>query len=331
MEVYLLSGLALTRKTSAKIIKTIVNEVTMRTISLPINTKLLHQPMCVLVSLCSVLFSRPHVPSGRDRRRRPSFRLISRGRLFWAVLVLVLSTAILVNAGTFGTRCQRTYQNGWLPTLDYMYDRCDGFNNRMADNNTQTFYFSLNNGAGFDGSDGSTAAGGVDTVDIFYVGTHGGANATDARLALKPVQTRTFSSTWRFGDNSRPISILSQYACKTLTIDSNAFARWVNAFKGGLYLATGSHDKVYDGWTTDETGEDYADNLTHGMTVKWAWFDGNQDWYQDQDVAIYASSSGPLDECLNRLNSMTGQNINSFPRFRNGKMNRICASWITDF
>ena len=239
-------------------------------------------------------------------------------------------TAAVADAGEFGTRCQRTFQNGWRITLDYEYDRCEGFNNRMDDNNSKRFYFNLNNGAGFNVSDGSTVAGGVDTVDIFYVGTHGGVSDTDARLALKPVQMRTFSSSWRFGDNSNQIAIFSQYVCNTLKIDDKAFTRWVNAFKGGLYLATGSHDTVYDGWTTDETGEDYADNVTHGKTVKWAWFDGNSDCCIDQDVAIYASSSGPLDECKNRRDTMTGQNINGFPRFRDGSMNRICASWITD-
>jgi hypothetical protein len=97
-----------------------------------------------------------------------------------------------------------------------------------------------------------------------------------------------------------------------------------------LYLVTGSHDVLYDGWLTDDTGEDYADNLTHGKTVKWAWFDGNWDWWADQDVAIYASSSGSLDECRNRRDTMTGQNINGFPRFRDASMKRICAAWITD-
>ena len=84
-------------------------------------------------------------------------------------------------------------------------------------------------------------------------------------------------------------------------------------------------------YPADETGEDYADNLTHGKTVKWAWFDGNFDCCADQDVAIYASSSGPLDECQNRRDSMTGQNINGFARHRDGTMKRICASWITDY
>jgi len=162
------------------------------------------------------------------------------------------------------------------------------------------------------------------------VGTHGGVSDKNAKLALKPVQTRTFSSTWRFGDNATQIAIFSQYACKTLQIDDEAFGRWVNAFKGGLYIVTGSHGTVWDGWTTDETGEDYADNLTHGKTVKWAWFDGNSDCCFDQDVAVHASSSGSLDECKQRRDTMTGQNINGFARLRDGSMNRICASWITD-
>jgi uncharacterized protein DUF6345 len=252
--------------------------------------------------------------------------------LRWAVLALgglVMMPA--AEAGEFGTRCQRTYENGWLPTLDYQYDRCAGFNDRMDDNNTKLFYFQLNGGGGFTFSDGSVPAGGVDTVDIFYVATHGDVTNADARLALKPQNTFSLSSNWRFGDNSNQIAIFSQYVCATLQIDSKAFGRWVNPFKGGLYLATGSHGVVYDGWPTDDTGEDYADNLTHGMTVKWAWFDGNWDGYADQDVAIYASSSGPLGECSLRRDFMTGQNINSFPRFRDGSMNRICAAWITDF
>ncbi|MCU7853686.1 MAG: hypothetical protein KZQ80_15885 [Candidatus Thiodiazotropha sp. (ex Monitilora ramsayi)] len=30
---------------------------------------------------------------------------------------------------------------------------------------------------------------------------------------------------------------------------------------GGLHYTTGSHNKFFDGWTTEEVGEDYADNL----------------------------------------------------------------------
>ena len=248
------------------------------------------------------------------------------------ILVLIgLMMGVVADAGEFGTRCQRAYQNGWLETMDYQYDRCIGFNNRLDDNNTKLFYLNLQFGSGFTTNDGLTPNGGVDTVDVFYVATHGGITDTAATLARKPVDTFTTSVNWRFGDNSNQVAIFSQYACFTLKIDGKGWTRWVNAFKGGLYLATGSHNFLYDGWTTDDTGEDYADNLTHGKTVKWAWFDGNYDHHADQDVAIYASSSGPLVECRVRRDFMTGQNINIFPRFRDGNMNRICASWISEF
>jgi len=170
-------------------------------------------------------------------------------RRWLCVAVLAIGGLMVVaaaSAGEFAIRCQRVFQNNWKPTIDYEYNRCEGFNSRMDDYNTQIFYFNLNNGVGFTTADGAGPAGGVDTVDIFYVGTHGGASATDATLALKPVNTRTFSSTWKFGDTANQIAIFSQYACKTLQIDDNSFARWVNPFKGGLYLATGSHDILWD-------------------------------------------------------------------------------------
>lgn len=256
----------------------------------------------------------------------------SSGRWFrWTVLILGgLMIAGAAYAGEFGTRCQQTFDNGWQPALSYVYDRCSGFNDRMDDNNTKLFYFTVNDGSGFTGSDGSIPAGGVDTVDVFYVSTHGGVTDPAAVLARKPANMYTVSFFWRFGDNSNRVAIFSQYACKTMQLDDKAFGRWVNAFKGGLYLATGSHDLVYDSWTTSETGEDYADNLAHGKTVKWAWIDGNDDCCHDQDVVVYASSSGPLSECQQRRDTMTGQNVNSFTRLRDGSMNRICAEWITD-
>jgi len=254
-------------------------------------------------------------------------RRVSRAALAAAIS---LGLAVEAQAGEFGTRCQQTFDNDWQAPLSWVYDRCSGFNDRANDNNAQLFYCYVNGGSGFRSNDGSTGYCGVDTVDLFYVSTHGGVNGTDAVLARKPVGGLALSSQWRFGDNGNQVAIFSQYACKTLAIDGNAYTRWVNPFKGGLYLATGSHDIFVDGWTTAGTGYDYADGLTHGKSVKWAWFDGNSDWWFDQDVAIYASSSGSESGCGLRRDYMTGQNINLFGRVRDGYMNRICASWVTD-
>ncbi|MGE0825410.1 MAG: DUF6345 domain-containing protein [Candidatus Binatia bacterium] len=249
------------------------------------------------------------------------------------VTAICLLASAHAEAGEFGTRCQRSFQFGWQNTLPYMYDRCSGFNNELDDTDTKLFYYNLTGtGSGFTSNDGSVNAGGVDAVDLFYVSTHGGAQGDpiNATLTLWGIGQNARSGDWRFGDNADGVRIFSQYACETLWIDNNSYNRWDQVFKGGMQLATGSHDKVYDGWTTDETGEDYADDLQSGKSVKWAWFDGNSDWWSDQDVAIYASSSGSLGECQVRRDYMTWQNLSSFPRLRDNNMNRICASWISD-
>ena len=256
----------------------------------------------------------------------------------------LIATAFLAlqggaQAGTFGTRCQGNFNNSWQNTLPYAYNRCEGFNNELDDYDTKKFYFNLSGAAtGFSWNDGVINSGGVDSVDLFYVSTHGGVDNVRFFYALKEQNSFACSRLsggncvpgwdWRYGDNTRKVKIYSQYSCATLAIDDFSWARWNQPFKGGLYLATGSQDKVYDGYTTDETGEDYADDLQDGKSVKWAWFDGNGDWYFDQDVAIYASSSGPLSECQNRRDGMTWQNVIQFPRLRDGDMNRLCASWI---
>lgn len=251
-----------------------------------------------------------------------------------AVAALISSVPSRAHAvAEFGTRCQKSFQNGWQNTLPYMYDRCGGFNDELNNTDTNLFYFDLTGtGSGFTFNDGSSNAGGVDAVDLFYVSTHGGAKSsqTSARLAMWQQNLRTFSSNWRFGDNADGARIFSQYACETLWLDDYSYDRWDQVFKGGLQLATGSHDKVYDGLTTDETGEDYADDLQDGKSVKWAWFDGNGDWYAAQDVAIYASSTGSLSECRTRRDSIKWQNMGSFSRIRDNDMKRICASWISD-
>ncbi len=264
-------------------------------------------------------------------RRMSLKRRMKRGRvlgLAWAALWLLAGAG--AEAREFGTRCQRSYQNGWQNTLSYMYARCGGFNNALDDATTKLFYFDLTGtGSGFTFNDGLASAGGVDSVDVFYVGTHGGRNNTDARLTLWQQNTRTFSTTWRFGNNSDQVRIFSQYACKTLAIDDFSYSRWINAFRGGMQVATGSHDLVWDGYTTDETGRDYAHGLLDGKSVNWAWLDGNGDWYHAQDVAVYVTGTN-LDNCLARLHGMDFYNISDWGRLFDSQIGRMCAYWITD-
>lgn len=243
-----------------------------------------------------------------------------------AICLLASGSAL---AGKFGTRCQQTFKDGWVPNLSHVYDHCAYFNNELDDTDSKAFYYYLNNGQGFKTSDHVESAGGVDTVDLFYVNTHGKAESSYSWLALY-VGIAT-SNTWRFGDNGRKLKIFSQYACETMKLDNKTYDRWDQVFKGGLYLVTGSHDKVYDSWYTDDVGEDYADNLQDGDFVWSAWFDGAWDAYTDQDVAVFGTSSGDESVCFLRLLSMTGQNTGGFPRYRDGDMKLICAYSITDY
>jgi hypothetical protein len=98
-------------------------------------------------------------------------------------------------------------------------------------------------------------------------------------------------------------------------------------FRGGLRYALGSHDKLYDGTTTNETGEDFADNLQKGYSILYAWKDANSDWWVDNDVTVVATgANGP--DCWARRDFMTWQNFGSFPRLRDNQIGWWChAAW----
>lgn len=242
--------------------------------------------------------------------------------------LLTFAEVDAARAGQFGTRCQQDYESGWQKTLPHTWDRCSRFNSELDDTDSKLFYFDLKGvGVGFTSSDGSVNTGGVDAGDLFYVGTHGGANNSTAVLTMFTKNLSMSSVNWRFGDNSDGVAIFSQYACRTLQIDDFTWTRWSPAFKGGLYVATGSHRKLWDSITTDEVGEDYADDLQDGKSVMWAWFDGNSDWYEDQDVAVLVTGSS-LANCEDRRAHIKWQNFSDYTRLRDGAVNKMCYAAI---
>jgi hypothetical protein len=48
-----------------------------------------------------------------------------------------------------------------------------------------------------------------------------------------------------------------------------------------MHIYCGAYDTMWDGVTTDECGEDVADNLTDGDTIHQAWHNGVSDWSVD--------------------------------------------------
>jgi len=268
---------------------------------------------------------------------------IHRGFVRWLIFLFVLLgvmsfTTDSYAAARFGTRCQSDYQNGWQETLPYAYDRCSGFNNELDDTDIKVFYYNLHGSESrFSTCDGCGA--GVDNVHLFYVSTHGGGWSNDAVLTMwdKNSLAESNNDKWRFGNNDTGAAFFAQYACETLKHnDGKTWDRWINTFRGGLIMAMGSHDKLWDGLTTDETGEDFADDLQKSKTVKWAWFDGNGDWAAAQDVAVLATGSSKTAaknakaDCEYRRDNVKWQNFGSYARWRDSDIGWMCWSWIDD-
>lgn len=254
------------------------------------------------------------------------------------VVVLILAAMLFGEpkaraAAHFGTLCQADYQNNWRDALPYSWDRCGWFNDELDDTDIKSFYWNLHGARTLYSSCDGCAGMGADTVSLLYTNTHGGAiNDTDARLVMwnQDVRARSNTDSWRLGDESIGLSILALYACETLTNADSSTAlkdRWRGTFRGGLRMTLGSHDKLWDGTTTNECGEDFADNLQDGDSVKWAWFDGNGDWYADQDVKVLATGTSSSN-CTDRKNSIKWQNFTSFPRLRDSNVKWFCSSKI---
>jgi hypothetical protein len=251
--------------------------------------------------------------------------------------VVVLLTAALWfgatdarSAAHFGTLCQADYETFWLPTLSYSWERCEWFNEELDESDILDFYYNLHGRRNAYSTCDDCADYGADSVSLLYTNTHGGAiNDTDVRLAMwnRNVQARSNTDNWRLGNESVRLSIMANYSCETLTGgDSGAqmWDRWRNTFRGGLRIALGSHDKLYDGLTTNEVGEDFADNLQDGDSIKWAWFDGNGDAYTDQDVKVLVTGSSESN-CHSRRDNMTWQNFGNYQRLRDGNVNWYCT------
>src|SRR5262245_54065170 len=168
------------------------------------------------------------------------------------------------DAAVFGTRCQSEFQNGWSVTLPEVWNRCGWFNNELDDTDTKAFYFNLH-GARSDFTTCDECNGGPDAVHLLYVDSHGGTNGATAGIFMWDQNSTAITPRdgMRYGDENVGLAILAQYLCRTLSIDSgaNVVARWFPVFQGGMIMATGSHDLVWDGVTTNETGEDFADDL----------------------------------------------------------------------
>jgi len=222
--------------------------------------------------------------------------------------------------GEAGTACQKSYENGWQTTLKYAWNNCSGFKNTIGNNQ---FYYNLAGAEPY----WETARDQLEpeTVDIYYSETHGGAWNGRAVWAMWDDGSLASSNQMMLGNENQGLSILSTYSCATLKHDG-IVSRYDSVMAGGLRYTTGSHDKFYDGITTDEVGEDYADNLNDGDTIRYAWRDGVSDWYHAQDATVLTTGRTSTD-CSHRRSSMRWTNYNGYARLRSGDIGYYCWTW----
>jgi hypothetical protein len=247
-------------------------------------------------------------------------------RCRYPLLLSIVSIGIISSmeafASSFGTYCQREFQNNWQITLRYMWDRCGGFVDELDDTDSKLFYFNLHGVKWRWEQAGDQDR--LDNVDLFYGGTHTNGWETQVVYAMGDQNQLVGSDNMRLGDEATGLSIFSIWGCYTLKFDDNRL--WVRMgpiMRGGLRYATGSHGLMDDGWTTDEQGEDYADNLQKGLTIKYAWKDGNADWASDQDVAVMATGTDKAN-CESRPDGMKWRNFRSYPRLADGRIGWYC-------
>jgi hypothetical protein len=255
--------------------------------------------------------------------RNPTFRILST-----AVVMLAMAGGLSAAARPFGSACQQDFQNGYLPTLSSVWDTCSGFNNQFDNTDSQSWYYNLSGGKWWWESSGDEY--GLDTVNLVFADTHGGAWGGSSVWAMFDQYSYASSSSMRLGDESSQLMVLSTYACETMKYDDGQFwTRMGPIFSGGLYMATGSHASVYSGWTTDDVGADYASDLQNGWLIKDAWRDGASDWYVDNDLTVMTTGANSTD-CSNRLNGMTWTSVAWYPRLRDWQIGWYCgAAWHT--
>jgi len=228
----------------------------------------------------------------------------------------------------FGTLCQSDYSGSWLHTLPSAWDLCANFNDELSSTDTQAFYWNLHGKKPYleTANDQDLA----ETVDLLFMGTHGGAfDPTYAAYAMWDYQVNAVTKNMSLGNEAHGLSILSTYSCDTLyNGDNKQIARWSPALGGGLRYVTGAWDLVWFGWTTDDVGEDYADDLQDGYTLRNAWADGTWDWYATNHPAVLATGTSESN-CVSRKMNMKWTNYDAYSRLTTGSINWYCSTMWT--
>ncbi|MBQ9816749.1 MAG: hypothetical protein IJM59_04710 [Proteobacteria bacterium] len=239
-----------------------------------------------------------------------------------------------------GAKSDDNYENNWQQSISGHDAICGGFVNQMNSysDSTRIYWTGLGVVERYhDGTDGSS--GGLDTVDISMVCTHGGAFDSPLRFILSLYYKYQVASSihMKFGNNNRGLSIFTTYSCHTMDGNSSEVqARWLPLFQGGLRIAAGIYD--YSHPVTSQTfGTTFANQLhASNKTILSAWLDTADDYLFDIPRITssgdwrYAHEFNRTDSCFNRIGNMKLSNYKTYPRLTDPTYLAICATEVTD-
>jgi Family of unknown function (DUF6345) len=232
-----------------------------------------------------------------------------------------------------GVRCQSAFQNNWNPTID-VYGACDDFISWIHRAEYVDFYFNLVGAqpAFYYGQGAETCnpCGGVDSVDFFFMMTHGGIatnNANYADYAMWDAYTGAWINDMRLGSSGRQVKVLATFACDTFKNNDGLFwNRWGNAYRGGLKIGVGGHDLLYTNNDTQAT-TNFAQYMRNaGTPIGWAWLDSVY-YAQTSNHPTVANTGVNSGDCWNRQGLLLN-NVMSAPTLRDSQIGYICwTNW----
>jgi hypothetical protein len=232
----------------------------------------------------------------------------------------------------FGVRCEDTFQDNWAPTID-VYGGCDNFISVIETAYPVDFYFNLQGAQpAFEygnADETCNGCGGVDSVDFFFMSTHGDSNiaqVNNAVYAMWDYQTWASAYQMRLGDSGRQVKAFATFSCDTLyNADGQFWHRWSNALSGGVKFLFGAHGNLYTD-DDDQAMPAFAWYVVGNDSLGSGWLNGVYDANNDNQPSI-ANTGANSNDCWNRQ----GVNLSgmlSEPTLRDSKIGYACwTNW----
>jgi hypothetical protein len=254
-----------------------------------------------------------------------------------ALMAFVSSASAAVQ---FGVRCQSSFQDTWAPTID-VDTACSDFISEIQPSDPVDFYFNLHGAelAFYSGQAAETcnSCGGVDSVDFFFMMTHGTiannnvdfagyAMWDDSCSGTNPPGCIAWTPNMRLGDSGQQLKALATFSCDTFeNSDGNFWNRWSKAFSGGLKVGVGGEALLYTG-NDSQAATNFASYMLGNTTIGSSWLEGVY-YANNSNTPTVANTGSNSSNCWSRQGVTLG-NVISESVLRDSQIGYVCwTNW----